>query len=42
MNKGITVGKCKISILCFADDIVLPAENQNDCEFMLEAYSNIV
>ena len=36
LNKGVRVGNRKISILFFADDIGVLAENKEDLEYMLQ------
>ena len=35
-RKGVLYGNVKISILLFADDIVLIAENRQDLEFLMQ------
>ena len=32
LDKGITIGNEKVSILLYADDIVIIAENENDLQ----------
>ncbi len=40
MNKGVKIGTRRISILFFADDIVLLANNKQDLEYMLKVLYN--
>ena len=40
LGRGIRCGNKKISILMFADDIVILAENKKDLEYMLDAVYN--
>ena len=42
LNKGVLVGTNKLSMLYFADDIVLLAENKEDTELMLEEVYNYI
>ena len=37
LGKGVKVGNSRVSILFFADDIVLLAENKEDLEEILRA-----
>ena len=42
LDKGILIGNKKISILFFADDIAVLAENKEDLELMLRTQYMII
>ena len=40
LNKGVKVGHDKVSILLYADDMVLLALTENDLQYMLNAMAD--
>ena len=36
LDKGIAIDNCKVSILLYADDVVLVAENEQDLQILID------